>query len=121
MFGFLEKVWFNICLLLTIPFEVEWLDDFVESMRTPDETNAFLSVAKRNVVVIEDKFTRDQVTFQDTLGVWRFMYAYKYTPNNKAMHFTMKEVPFYYEAVLRHYAMPLIRAAEKAAENRPAA
>ena len=121
MFGFIEKVWFNICLLLTVPFEVGWLDDFVESMRTPDETNAFLSVAKRNVVVIEDKFTGDQVTFQATLGVWRFMCAYKYTPHNKAMHFTMKDVPFFYKAVLRHYAMPLIRAAEKAAENRLAA
>ena len=121
MFGFLEKVWFNICLLLTILFKVEWLDDFIESMRTPDETNAFLSVAKRNVVVIEDRFTGDQVTFHAPLGVWRFMYAYKYTPNNKATHYSIREVPFYYKAVLRHYAMPLIRAAEKAAENRLAA
>lgn len=115
MFKLVEKLWSGFCLLLTMVFSKEMLDDFIESMRTPNETNVFLSVVKRNVVVIEDRFTGDQVTFHALLGVWRFMNAYKYTPHrNKERPYSIREVPFFYKAVLRHYALPLIRAAEKA-------
>ena len=112
MFKLAEKLWFCFCLLLTRAFSKELLDDFIESMRTPEETRTFFTVVGNgDVVIVECKLTGDQIAFRRAFEKPSFLYYYLYSPSASSLRLTVRGVPFYYRAVIQHYAFPLIQAA----------
>ena len=111
MFKLSEKLWFCFCLLLTMVFSKEMLDDFIASMRTPNETRTFFTVGNKDVVIVENTRTGDQIAFRRAFEKPSFLYYYLYSPSASSHRLTVRGVPFYYRAVIQHYALPLTRAA----------